>query len=182
MIRFKIAREKALNILQMFRIKVPPVDVEKIAALLGFKVIPFDFPETTSAVIRIEGSSKVIGVNKNHAPVRQRFSIAHELGHYLSGHENFTHEKKIVVDPDKRYLDPEHQQEQEADEFAAELLMPEFMLKDDANSKNLNIIELAKKFNVSEQAMTIQVVNLKIELEKSHELDEAERQLRDPEI
>jgi len=29
----------------------------------------------------------------------------------LSGHENFTHEKKIFVEPDKKYLDPQHSQD-----------------------------------------------------------------------
>ena len=119
MIRSRLAREKAHNILSMYKISEPPIDVIKIANMLGFQVIPFDFPDTTSAVIRIKGSSKVIGVNKNQAGVRQRFSIAHELGHFLSGHENFTHEKKIVVEPDKKYLDPQHRQEEEAEEQAA---------------------------------------------------------------
>lgn len=162
MIRSRLAREKAQNILSMYGIVEPPVKVEKIANLLGFQVIKFDFPDITSAVIRIKGTSKVIGVNKNQVEVRQRFSIAHELGHYLSGHESFTHEKKIFVDPDKKYLDPQHRQEEEADEFAAELLMPKFMLQKDVLKLKLDASALAKKYNVSEQAMWIQLINLKL--------------------
>lgn len=93
--------------------------------------------------------------------VRQRFSVAHKLGHYLSGHENFSHEKTFI-DRDKKYLDPQHRQEEEADEFAAELLMPESMLKTDVLFNKLDASALAKKYNVSEQAMWIQLINLKL--------------------
>lgn len=162
MIRYHIARDKAHSILSMYKIIEPPVPVEKIAKLLGFEVEPFDFPDSISAVIRIKGTIKVIGVNKNQAETRQRFSIGHELGHYLSGHENFDHEKKIVVDPEKKYLDPQYRAEQEADEFAAEILMPEFMLKKYVEEEKLDTPSLAEKFNVSDQAMLIQLINLKL--------------------
>lgn len=162
MIRSKLAREKAHNILAMFKITEPPVGVVVIAEGLGFKVVPYDFPETMSATIFIEGKIKAIGVNKNHPKVRQTFSIAHELGHYLSGHEDFSYEKKTFVDRDKRYLNPQHRNEEEANEFAAELLMPDFMLKKDVLENKLDIPSLAKKYKVSEQALTIQLINLKL--------------------
>lgn len=167
MIRSRLAREKAHNILSMYKITESPVDVIKIATFLGFKVIPFDFPETMSAVIRIEETKKIIAVNKNKSEVRQRFSIAHELGHYLSGHDNFSHESETFIDRDKKYLDPHHREEKEADEFAAELLMPEIMLKKDVLENNLDAVTLAKKYNVSEPAMWIQLINLKLASEQS---------------
>lgn len=162
MIRSKLAREKAHNILTMFKITEPPVNVISIAEGLGFKVVPHDFPDTMSATIVIENGIKAIGVNKSHPIVRQSFSIAHELGHYLSGHDDFSYEKKTFIEKDKRYLDPSHRVEEEADEFAAELLMPEFMLKKDVLENKLDIPSLAKKYKVSEQAMTIQLINLKL--------------------
>lgn len=167
MIHSRLAREKAHNILLMYRIIEPPIDVEKIATLLDFKVIPFDFPETMSAVIKIDGTKKVIAFNKNKPEVRQRFSIAHELGHYLSGHNNFSHEKEVFVDREKKYLDPYHRDEEEADEFAAELLMPETILKKDVLENRLDAATLAKKYNVSEQAMWLQLINLKLATEQS---------------
>lgn len=167
MIRSRIAREKAHNIISMFRITELPINIVKVANLLGFKILPFDFPETMSGVIKIEGTKKVIAVNKNMPEVRQRFTIAHELGHYLSGHSNFSDEKIRFVDPDKKYLDPQHRDEEEADEFAAELLMPEFMVKKDALENKLSASELAKKYNVSEQAMWLQLINLKLATHQS---------------
>lgn len=166
MIRSRLAREKAHNILSMYKIIDPPVDVIKVSNLLGFKVVPFDFPETLSAVIKIGGTKKIIAVNKNKPEVRQRFSIAHELGHYLSGHDNFSH-GETFIDRDKKYLDPHHREEEEADEFAAELLMPEFILKKDVLGHKLDAVELAKKYNVSEQAMWLQLINLKLAVEQS---------------
>lgn len=168
MIRYRIARDKALNILSMYGITEPPVDVDAIASYLGFKVVPYEFPEAISGLTRISGNSKAIGVNKLHSEVRRRFTVAHELGHYLSGHEDYSHEKKIVVeDPEKKYLDPHNQMEQEADEFAAELLMPAFLLRKDVLERKMTISELIKRYNVSEQALWIQLINLKLALEFS---------------
>lgn len=162
MIRSKLAREKAHNIFSMFKITEPPVNVISISEGLGFRVIPHDFPETMSAIIFIEDKIKAIGVNKNHPMTRQNFSIAHELGHYLSGHEDFSYEKKAFIEKNKPYLDPSHRDEEEANEFAAELLMPSFLLKKDVLENKLDIQSLAKKYEVSEQAMTIQLINLKL--------------------
>lgn len=162
MIRSRLAREKANNILSMYQINEAPIDVEFIAKQLGFEVHPFDFPNEISAAIKIIGSLKVIGVNNKHPKTRQRFSVAHELGHYLSGHEEFDEEKRAFVDPSKKYLSPQFKQEEEADEFAAELLMPEPLLNQDVLENHLDLSELAEKYEVSEQAMTIQLVNLKL--------------------
>lgn len=167
MIRSRLARDKANSILKMYRIVQPPVDVVNISNLLGFKVVPFPFPDTISATIQIEGPKKVIGLNQKQPETRQRFSIAHELGHYLSGHENFSHEHEMFVDRDKKYLDPQHREEEEADEFAAELLMPEFMLRKDVLENKLDVPTLAGKYNVSEQAMWIQLINLRLAAEQA---------------
>ncbi|MFZ3009943.1 MAG: ImmA/IrrE family metallo-endopeptidase [Candidatus Microsaccharimonas sp.] len=161
MIRYPVAREKAASVLGMFDANEAPVNVIAIAEKLGFKVVPFSFPDTMSAVVRIyEDGEKVIGVNKDQTPTRQRFSIAHELGHYLCGHESYSHDQ-IVIDPSKKYLDPGFQMEQEADEFAAELLMPSYLLSRDMESEGPLFVErLAKKYDVSEQALWIQILNV----------------------
>lgn len=161
MIHYPETRQKAQSVLKMTRIIAPPVDVERIAVLLGFKVVLFDFPESVSAVTKIVDGVKVIGVNTNHPQVRQRFSIAHEIGHYLCGHENFD-PGKTFIEPEKKYTDPRFQQEKEADEFAAELLMPEIFLKNDILAKRLKAEDLASRYNVSEQAMWIQLISLKL--------------------
>ncbi|HVA88008.1 MAG TPA: ImmA/IrrE family metallo-endopeptidase [Candidatus Saccharimonadales bacterium] len=136
-----------------------PVDVQKVAEALGFEVLAYPFPETTSGLTFIEAGIKCIGYNQNHAPVRQRFSIAHELGHYLSGHEPYDH-GTTHVEGRPSYLDPQNRLEVEANEFAAELLMPDTFLRRDVAQIGLDVPVLAKRFGVSEQAMWIQIIDL----------------------
>ncbi len=68
-------------------IKHPPVDVRLVARSLSAVV------KTVSADIEISGmlyrksAGAVIGINEYHHPHRQRFSIAHEIGH-LCLHSN----------------------------------------------------------------------------------------------
>ncbi len=145
----------------MVGVAVPPVDVTKVAEALGFDVLFFDFEESTSAVTFIEGDVRSIGVNQSHAPTRQRFSIAHELGHFLSGHESYDHDA-IHVEDRPAWLDPQNRQETEANEFAAELLMSERFLRRDVAARGLDVPALAKLYQVSEQAMWIQLIDLRL--------------------
>ncbi len=164
MIRSRDARTRAQQLLKLAGITEPPVDVEAIAAFLGFTVLRYPFPDTTSGLTFIEDGIKTIGVNSKHAPTRQRFTIAHELGHYLSGHEMYdgggTH-----VDDRTSYLDPQYRQEVEANEFAAELLMPSTWLKKDVAEmgfSQIDAVALARRYGVSEQAMWIQLLDLRL--------------------
>lgn len=160
--RSKYVRQQARSVLEMVGIAEPPVDVHRIAKTLGFLVLTQEFPDDTSAILYIEGDVKGIGVNGLHAPTRQRFSLAHELGHYLSGHEDFGGGERIHVDSTFDYSDPQQRQEMEANEFAAELLMPEPMLRRDLGEFGLDAVRLAKRYEVSEQAMWIQLIDLKL--------------------
>ncbi|MGI8854768.1 MAG: ImmA/IrrE family metallo-endopeptidase [Thermomicrobiales bacterium] len=162
MIRSREARQRASQVLQMVGITTPPVDVERIATFLGFTVIPFDFPDAVSGLTFIEEGVKSIGVNAGQARVRQRFSIAHELGHYLSGHEAYD-ESRIRVEGQPDYVNAHGRQEIEANEFASELLMPRQMLERDIlRAGELDVPVLAKRYQVSEQAMWIQLMDHKL--------------------
>jgi Zn-dependent peptidase ImmA (M78 family) len=161
MIRSREARRRAREVLKMTNATAPPVDVHAIARFLRFDVIEFEFPDTISAVTFIEEGVKSIGVNKAQAYTRQHFSIAHELGHYLSGHEAYDH-SRIHVEDRPGWLDPYNQQESEANEFAAELLMPEPFLRQDVARYGLDVPALAQRYEVSEQAMWIQLIDLRL--------------------
>ncbi len=160
MIRNRAAREKAIALLSMYGLTTPPIDVKAIAEELGFDIVLFPFPDTMSAVLRINDSKKVIAVNHSQSEVRQRFSVAHELGHYLSGHEDYSHDRVVAVEYENKYNNPMYLMEQEADEFAAELLMPSFLLRKELVKDRSDAKDLAKKYSVSEQAMWIQLINL----------------------
>ena len=153
-------REKAISLLKMAGINKPPVDVNKIAKVLGFDIIPFDYPDEFSGEIYIEGDIKSIGVNENHSESRQRFTIAHEIGHYINGHTFYDKNGKIYKDESFDFCNPLHQQEKEANMFAAELLVPkEFIIKD-LNKFGLDIAKLTELYQVSEQMMWIRLTSL----------------------
>ena len=160
MIKSKEARRRAEAILEMLKISQAPIDVFAIAKQLGFEVVEYDFPDDTSAALVIDEDIKAIGINKNHALTRQRFSVAHELGHFLQGHGDFANSQKTFEDGSFNYADPQNRQELEANEFAAELLMPSMILKKEPELTTLDVPSLAKKYQVSEQALWIQLINL----------------------
>jgi len=155
-------REKAMSLLKMAGIKKPPVDVNKIAKVLGFTIIPFDYPDKFSGEIVIEGKVKAIGVNKNQSETRQRFTIAHEIGHYINGHTYFDKTGNVYKDECFDYNNPIHQQEKEANSFATELLVPKDFLKRDLDTFGLDIAKLTELYNVSEQMMWIRLTSLRL--------------------
>jgi Zn-dependent peptidase ImmA (M78 family) len=161
MIRAREARNRARQLLKMAGVSAPPVDVHRIAEFLGFTVIPFGFPDSIHGVTYIEGTVRSIGINQREPPTRQRFSIAHEIGHFLSGHEAYD-DTKTHVEDHPGWLSSHNRQEIEANEFAAELLMPEPFLRRDVAQAGLNVPTLARRYQVSEQALWIQLIDLKL--------------------
>ncbi len=160
MIRSPEARLRATQVLKLVSASAPPTDVKAVAQRLGFDIIDYDFPNLTSAVTYIEAAEGVraIGVNRRHAVVRQRFSAAHEIGHFLCGHEAFD-DAHVHVEESQHQWNSQSAQEREADEFAAELLMPLEWLKRDISKLGLDVTALARRYQVSEQAMWIQLFN-----------------------
>ena len=163
----KTIRERAKRTLKDFGINNPPVPVEEIAESLGTHVrfSPFE-GELAGMLIRGDAQT-LIGVNSLHHPNRQRFTIAHEIGHLL------LHKGDVHIDRSFRInrRDAEsslakNQDEIEANRFAAELLMPYEMIKADLFEYEIDveneedIQELAKRYKVSVQAMTHRITNI----------------------
>ena len=159
-------RAKVSELLTRFRITEPPVDVEKIAKNLGIRVefIDFDKDEISGLLVR-KGKKTVLGVNRKHSENRQRFTIAHEIGHFLL-HKT----KPIFVDELALHFRTQisgegiNPEEIEANALAAELLMPrQFIEEDVANIDVLNekaIQDLAQKYKVSVEAFVFRLTNL----------------------
>jgi Zn-dependent peptidase ImmA (M78 family) len=165
---------EAQKLLKSARVENPPVRVDKIAekvkAKLSFE--PFEGEDDISGILYRDGKQAVIGINSTHSKVRQRFTIAHEIGHLvLHDGELFVDQSVRVNFRDKRSSLAEDKQEIEANKFAAELLMPKEMIKHEvvkciAKKKTATesqlIAELARVFEVSEQAMEYRLLNLGI--------------------
>ncbi|HEY2600005.1 MAG TPA: ImmA/IrrE family metallo-endopeptidase, partial [Thermoleophilaceae bacterium] len=106
------------------------------------------------------GGKAVIGVNKDHAVVRRRFTVAHELAHYVLQHvERFHLDLTTINSLDGDPPGYEPQLERDANNFAAELLMPEPWVVSLA-SKEVSVLELSRRFRVSQEAMGFRLVNL----------------------
>jgi Zn-dependent peptidase ImmA (M78 family) len=158
--------EKVMQLLSMNKVLRPPVPVDRIAEKLGIelKFAPSD-DELSGALIRT-GNETVIGVNSSHHQNRQRFTIAHELGHFLlhKGIQMHVDEDFRVNLRDGQSSRATSQEEIEANRFAAELLMPTEFIRRDVerrNSRNGDLVEeLALRYGVSPRAMEIRLTNL----------------------
>jgi Zn-dependent peptidase ImmA (M78 family) len=159
-------KEKVHNLLKDNGVTKPPVKVQNIASKLGILVRYEPFEQDISGVLYRDKDTTTIGVNAFHHPNRQRFTIAHEIGHFVL-HEIAIHVDKgfRIVLRDTRSSKATDRLEIEANRFAAELLMPEDMfrrdvdryLRDFENESELN--SLADRYQVSRQAMALRLRN-----------------------
>jgi Zn-dependent peptidase ImmA (M78 family) len=162
------AEQAAIDLLEELGIDEPPIHVDGIADQLSVSLRYEPLEGGLSGVLfRDHGGRQVIGVNSSHAQVRQRFTIAHELGH-LRLHEDALYVDGLVRRDDKSSLALDYQ-EIEANAFAAELLMPrKLVLRELGNTVPEGAVadptkllrRLARQFDVSEQAMEFRLVNL----------------------
>ncbi len=171
-IRRERIRQVVTDILAKSNITHPPVLVEDIVARFGIRVQRKKNPKSElSGFLYRRGEDIVIGVNSSHPRVRQRFTIAHELGHFLfhgqgisEVHVDRVFEVKFRDDLSSQGVDRD---EREANLFAAELLMPVGFLEQDITSvSEIDIVDdefligLARKYRVSHQAMLFRLANL----------------------
>lgn len=161
------AEQRALQLLSELGIDCAPVDVIDIAEKSGAAVIEKPLEDTVSGFLLVKNKQAVIVFNANHHSNRQRFTIAHELGHYL-----LHKEKAFFLDSQMTFYRDQHSSEGiywheiEANTFAAALLMPNDLLESYLRNQQfdlynpLDVTSLSSKFGVSEQALTIRLVSL----------------------
>lgn len=161
------------DILSNSLFKVLPIRVEDIAKSLGIKVVAYGFEGDISGVLVIDDAKDTvtIGYNQTESRVRRRFTVAHELGHYVL-HRNDSHmfmDKNYTAlfrAPNFSYTEKKQKQEQEANRFAACLLMPESLLRAEIEKMHFDlhsedeIKHLAKIFDVSSTSMSFRLINL----------------------
>lgn len=146
---YKKAEKKALEILDVFGLQTPPVNPVMIANHYNIEVLFIPFPEIHKNISGIfDANDNVIYVNNADSPLRQTFTIAHELGHkFLHAIWLNTAEYEPFLRSNLELSKDKNPIEQEADAFAAHLLVPKFMLN---KYKNIaTISELSQLFMVS---------------------------------
>lgn len=167
------ARREARRVLEKVKVRRLPVPVEKIARSFGADIVYESMSgEISGMLVPVELGSWVIVVNKDHPEVRRRFTIAHELGHlllhgYVTPHadKSFKVRRRDTASSDGSILE-----EIEANQFAAELLMPEDMLLKKFREEGLDyapvleedsqLAEIAEQFKVSRQALSIRLSSI----------------------
>ncbi|MGY0791567.1 ImmA/IrrE family metallo-endopeptidase [Azospirillum argentinense] len=134
-----------------------PVDLMGIAREFGINVFTAELGPNLSGLIRRDpmggSSGYVILVNKDHPPNRQRFTIAHELAHFVlhCGRQD----GEIRDDQFYRFLPGPL--EREANELAAEILMPWTLINRLTTAGVNDLADLAKELMVSRQALAIRL-------------------------
>ena len=161
-------------LLAEMRVHEAPVPIEDIADHLGATVQyePGD-PDLSGFLLRDDDEhGLIVGVNASHHPNRQRFTIAHELGHLLLHAGERLHVDRAqrgfqVMRRDDLSSQGTDEAEREANLFAAELLMPQAFLEADIeNEDDLDLLDeddladIAKRYMVSAQALTFRLANL----------------------
>jgi len=165
------AELEARRLIHEYNITIPPVPVADIARGLGLDVIGYDLGDGVSGTLVIEKGKGFIGYNPSHSKKRQRFTIAHEIGHYRLHYS----ENNLFVDRDflvkfrgdNNYTPKEMIHEQQANAFGAALLMPEEFIRRELKKTlklgEVEVIEsLARLFDVSVPAMTYRLNNLNL--------------------
>lgn len=175
-------QRRANQLLEAAGITDPPIDVNAIARTLG-AIVRFEPSEgDVSGALYRKGEQPVIGINSNDGLVRQRFSIAHELGHLILHDEPLFIDRQYMQEGAKESSarfwrnsvssEATNPQEIEANGLAACLLMPWRFLQEDIDGlavpvRSGDLSVLARRYKVSEQAMLFRLQNRGVPVEQT---------------
>jgi Zn-dependent peptidase ImmA (M78 family) len=118
------ARRRARVLLRRCGVRLPEhIEVERIAASLGVELIVAPLDGATAQLVRNGDRACILISNRVTDLGALRFSIAHELAHFVLEHPSCAPHELFA--PRARPIDPEARDyEAEANAFAAELLVP----------------------------------------------------------
>jgi Zn-dependent peptidase ImmA (M78 family) len=146
------------------------VDIRKIIADKDIIVKEIDLPDNISGVLDTRGEQPIILVHKEHEEKRKRFSLAHELGHFvLNSSPRGVHLDRQTYFRSNLSASGTDKEEKKANRFAAELLIPSDILWEILSEDIRDLIDadeteglaalndLATRFEVSVAALTIKI-------------------------
>lgn len=152
-----------LKLIELFS-KTAPVKVEELSCALGIPVHRSFLPKEVSGMIERAADERYrISINANDPLTRQRFTIAHELGHYMLHRyllgDGIDEDRAYRSIADGKYKNTKigAAEETEANKFAAGLLMPGDLIKQYRDKGECSPEQLASHFGVSVHAMSIRL-------------------------
>ena len=162
--------EKTLRDTEGYRVPVP---IHLVAERLNLTLEAAALGDKVSGMLVVDGDQGAIGYNSAHARVRQRFTIAHELAHYLlharrSGKAQLFIDKQVTYRRDDQSSAGVNREEIEANQLGAALLMPRGLVQQEIRARDLDLDDseaidlLAKRFQVSTAAMSNRLQNLRM--------------------
>jgi Zn-dependent peptidase ImmA (M78 family) len=158
----------ARGLIDKYGLTALPIDPEKVANSLGATVVRQPGPAELSGMLLRRDGTVAIGLNSELSPARQRFALAHLIGH-LHLHRG----RKLILDTVARYRHgnlssmPTDREEAEANRFAGALLAPEgkvrHMVAEAHFDTAAQLVDLlAPQFELSAAAMAFRLMSLGI--------------------
>lgn len=149
----RAADEKAREILDEFwPERFLPVDPVQIARNMGVEVFSAELGNDVFGLIYGSPGGAEIFIDRDQPPNRYRFTVAHELGHYVEHSERPGPAAEMDYVDRRSDDDRGSPEEVYANQFAGALLMPEKDLRDQ-RARGLNDVQLARLFDVSLSAL-----------------------------
>lgn len=152
--------KKAKEILNHFWDRSIPVNIQDIAAKMGVVVrfIPEQLlnEKDYSGKFEMKNNTPICTIRSTDSLLRQRFTIAHELGHFV-----LKHGTRFRDNTQNFSLNNFDEKERDANRFAAEILMPKIAVDYCIEKQNIKTVSsLAEIFQVSTTAMRFRLQNL----------------------
>ncbi|MBT9130574.1 MAG: hypothetical protein DDT40_00808 [candidate division WS2 bacterium] len=119
------------------------VNPYELGSRLGIKIISYTFPENIFGLLVFLKGKAYIGINRFLYPFWKQFTLAHELGHFT------LHQYKFYLCG----LSGTSKEEEEANYFASELLVPGNLLVKERAFKNRDYKTISLKYKVPVEAV-----------------------------
>ena len=150
-------RRQATRLLDSAGISREPVSLRDVVSALNLELVKRTRePFASEAALEPLGDGRAIVLNGAGDSSRRRFTIAHEIGHFVLHSERCRPERGGAVNEAGR------REEREADAFAAELLMPERLVREAVREQGPDAPRLAERFEVSRKAMQTRLRGLSL--------------------
>jgi predicted transcriptional regulator len=148
-------RREAERLLEAAGATHEPVSLRDVVSALNLSLVQAERePFSREAALAPLGDGFAVSVRSNGGERRRRFSIAHEIGHFVLHPGQARYERGGAVNEAMRV------REREANAFAAELLMPEHLVRQAVLEDGADARRLADRFEVSVAAMSLRLRRL----------------------
>lgn len=142
-------------------LKVTPLDIKAVAEkIFNIEIREDKFDKGVSGFLERIGGKWCIFINQYESELRKRFTIAHELGHFIKHRDKYmlsgSSTPDLIFFRDKT-IDP---MEKEANDFAADLLMPKDIFIEKIKSGCNTLEKLSEAFQLSTSAVKYRAYKL----------------------